>query len=46
MKSRDECHYGREIADSTEKKNDIKILPNQINVINSGSEADINTKCR
>ena len=43
MKFSDEWHYGREIVDSTEKKM-MKILPNQINVINSGSESDINNK--
>ena len=43
MKFSDECHYGREIVDSTEKKM-IKLFPNQINVIKSGSESDINNK--
>ena len=51
MKFSDECHYGGEIVDSTEKKwykyshtKMLKLLTNQINVINSGRESDINNK--
>ena len=52
MKFGDKCHYGGEIVDSTGKKNDkkysqtkmLKLLPNQNNVINNGSESDINNK--
>ena len=51
MKFSDDCHYGGEIVDSTEKNDKntpkpkmLKLLPNQINVINSGSESDINNK--
>ena len=46
MKFSDECHYGGENVKMKKYSQTkmLKLLPNQINVINSGSESDINNK--